>query len=120
MIDQAFQQGIRERLLKEQERLEYALGQISKTTESGEFAAQWEDFGQNEEDNAAEVDAFTNSLGVGAALEQELDAVKEALSRIEGGTYGICARCQQEISSQRLDARPQSKYCVPCLQALGM
>ena len=32
--------------------------------------------------------------------------IKEALARIEDGTFGICEECGEEISEERLKARP--------------
>ncbi len=41
----------------------------------------------------------------------ELD---EALNRIEDGTYGICAICDEPIHPQRLEAIPYTKLCLDC------
>lgn len=40
--------------------------------------------------------------------------IKEALERIEGGTYGICELCGEEIAEQRLIARPVTTFCINC------
>ncbi len=40
--------------------------------------------------------------------------IKEALDRIENGTYGICEECGEEISEQRLMARPVTTMCIEC------
>lgn len=40
--------------------------------------------------------------------------IREALSRIENGTYGICEECDEEISEQRLNARPVTTLCIEC------
>jgi len=40
--------------------------------------------------------------------------IREALSRIENGTYGICEECGEEISEQRLNARPVTTLCIEC------
>jgi DnaK suppressor protein len=40
--------------------------------------------------------------------------IKEALERIENGTYGICESCQEEISNNRLKARPVTTLCIDC------
>ena len=40
--------------------------------------------------------------------------IKEALERIENGTYGICESCQEEISHNRLMARPVTTLCIDC------
>ncbi len=40
--------------------------------------------------------------------------VQEALERIEGGTFGICEVCEEEISFERLKARPVTTLCINC------
>ncbi len=40
--------------------------------------------------------------------------VKEALGRIEEGTFGECLDCGDEIGSQRLLARPTASLCISC------
>lgn len=40
--------------------------------------------------------------------------IKEALERIENGTFGICDGCGEEISFERLKARPVTTYCIEC------
>ena len=40
--------------------------------------------------------------------------IKEALERIENGTYGICEECGEEISEGRLEARPVTMLCIEC------
>ena len=40
--------------------------------------------------------------------------VKEALERIDDGTYGICELCGEPISEKRLEARPITTCCIEC------
>jgi len=40
--------------------------------------------------------------------------IKEALSRIENGTFGICEECGEGISENRLNARPVTTLCINC------
>ena len=42
--------------------------------------------------------------------------IKDALERIENGTYGICESCEGEISDERLKARPVTTLCIKCKQ----
>jgi DnaK suppressor protein len=49
-----------------------------------------------------------------AAAKVQLSAVKDALQRIERGTYGTCADCGSPIPEGRLDARPEAARCVKC------
>ena len=40
--------------------------------------------------------------------------IREALERIDKGTYGICETCGSEISIKRLKARPVTTQCIGC------
>ncbi len=40
--------------------------------------------------------------------------IKEALERLENGTFGICEECGEEISEERLMARPVTTLCIKC------
>ena len=44
--------------------------------------------------------------------------IDEALERVENGTYGICAECDEPISEKRLRAIPWAKYCINCQDQL--
>jgi len=44
----------------------------------------------------------------------KLDAIDEALSRVDDGTYGLCEDCGAEIAEGRLDALPFTRLCVTC------
>jgi DnaK suppressor protein len=40
--------------------------------------------------------------------------VKNALERIDNGTFGICETCGEDISIERLKARPVTTQCIDC------
>lgn len=43
-----------------------------------------------------------------------LRKIRDALARLENGSYGICEQCEEEISEQRLIARPETTLCIDC------
>ncbi len=43
-----------------------------------------------------------------------LQAIEEALARIEKGTYGVCRDCGEPISQARLTAIPWTRVCITC------
>ncbi len=55
-------------------------------------------------------------LAVVERLRENLHEVDLALSKIEKGTYGICERCGNPISIERLEAIPYARLCVSCKQ----
>jgi len=40
--------------------------------------------------------------------------IRKCLEDIEEGTYGICEMCGEEISIERLKARPVTTHCIEC------
>ena len=49
---------------------------------------------------------------------RELEEVSDALARIDGPEFGICAKCGARIAWERLVAQPHAKCCLKCT-ALG-
>ncbi len=45
---------------------------------------------------------------------QHLELVDAALARLEGGTFGACARCGKPIARERLEALPWAAHCIDC------
>lgn len=74
----------------------------------------WPEYGDKEDENAAEVATFSDKLSLHRTLEETLEDVETALQRIAKGTYGICKYCKQTIDERRLRARPESSSCVSC------
>lgn len=44
------------------------------------------------------------------------EEVRDALDRIDEGTFGTCEDCGQAISEERLDALPFARYCITCAE----
>ena len=55
-------------------------------------------------------------LSLSDAERKQLKLIDEALERIEKCAYGLCQKCQKEISRKRLDAIPWAPYCIECQQ----
>ena len=43
-----------------------------------------------------------------------LQAIEEALWRLEKGTYGLCRDCGESIAEARLTAIPWTRVCISC------
>ena len=71
----------------------------------GDFKPKFDELGNEEGDNASEVENFGNQLGVTMSLEERLKKVESALTRIENGTYGQDAD-GNDIDEARLRAEP--------------
>ena len=60
---------------------------------------------------AMERELATRNLERESAL---LRSVRQALSRIDEGTYGSCLQCEEEIGAKRLNALPWTPLCINC------
>jgi len=92
--------------------------QLEEYTRRGDDAVS----GMKEEDNfypdpldRASSETVRNfSLRIKDRESRLIKKIKSALDRIEEGTYGICETCEEEISFDRLKARPVAMHCIEC------
>jgi len=103
-------------LLEEKEKLESSLNKIARPvdTEDGDYETSFDALGTDKDDNATEVDQYTQNLSVETSLEKQLQEILEALARMEKGTYGKCENCSKDISLERLKANPSARICLGC------
>ena len=51
---------------------------------------------------------------LGNSARTEMGLIRQALSRIESGEYGVCQVCGEAINIERLKVIPYSTMCVKC------
>ncbi len=119
-MDQAVLQTIKQKLLDRKHELEAELKEVagSVSATSGETSASFPDYGNDDDENSAEVETFTTNLSLEKVLASSLRDVEAALQRIENGTYGICKYCGKPIDERRLLARPASSACIDCKEKM--
>lgn len=107
---------IKQKLLAEQAELEQRLRDIGTQDPQVDdnYKSRFPDYGNKEDENAAEVAAFSDRIAIEQTTEVDLKAVKEALQRISDGTYGKCRYCGKPIEEKRLLIRPTSGSCIAC------
>ena len=66
---------------------------------------------QDWEDNAIKSEMDQVLEGLGHAGNAEMQAIYAALARLKSGIYGVCARCGDGISEERLDVLPHTPLC---------
>lgn len=49
-----------------------------------------------------------------AHTTKQLALVRQALSKFDDHSYGLCENCGEEIGFSRLDARPEARLCIIC------
>lgn len=121
-LDKQFVAEIQTGLETQKQKLEAQLEDIStkNSRNPNDYNATFPNFGDAEDENAAEVATFSNNLTLERTLESELRDVKKALTSISENRYGICKYCEKEIDEKRLRARPTSSSCVDCKKKLTL
>ncbi len=120
-MNKQFLNEIKERLESEYKELTKDIGDISKKDPKAikaDFITLFPEYGDDEDENAGEIAAYSNNIALEDKLEKEFRDVQNALRRIEKDEYGKCKYCGQEISEDRLRARPTSTSCVACKKTL--
>ena len=105
----AFLKNVREKLL---EMRRQTLREMSDDLKQGREGAK--DEGMDTYDLASEERDREISFILTDRERDKLQAIQEALGRVEDGTYGICENCESEIAPARLEALPFSRLCVNC------
>lgn len=54
------------------------------------------------------------ALSLVSSEQEALYEIEEALKRMEHGSFGTCEICEKSIPSERLEAVPFARMCVPC------
>ncbi len=70
--------------------------------------------GNHMADDASDAFEQAKSLTLRRNVERMLAEVREALRRLDEGTYGICQACGSAIDAARLDVLPYASLCLRC------
>ncbi len=65
-------------------------------------------------DRATQESDRTFELRIRDRERKLVNKIREALDRIDSGTYGICEDCGAEIGEGRLKVRPVTTQCIDC------
>lgn len=109
-----FIEARKEALLKRQEEVLRELDVDAVQVADNDYDAKFVDFGDKDDENAAEVATFEKNLSLEKTLELSLYNVNKALKKIEEGNYGLCEKCGGPVSSKRLEAFPSATACMKC------
>lgn len=122
-MNKEFLEKIREKLEENKKSLEQELKKFAKKddnlkddwdTKYPKFSAEPSSGSQQLEESADEVEEYMNLLPVEHSLELRLQKVNAALEKIKKGDYGKCKNCGKEIEKERLEAAPESEFCLEC------
>ncbi len=105
-------QAIKKKLAKQREDL---LSEAEQTL-STKISAEKESYPDPTDQAVAELDS-NFILRLRGREQKLLKKIDEAISRIEGGNYGVCESCGNPIGMKRLEARPVTTLCIDCKTA---
>ena len=90
--------------------LDRLLGTVTVGDEDGN--SELADYDQHPGDQGSETFEQEMDEAKRAILNDERNAVQQALQRLEDGSYGTCVDCGKEIPADRLKAQPEAIRCV--------
>lgn len=110
---------LRNKLIDEKKRVESELSRIAKPTGMpGDYETKFDNIGTDTDENATEVEEYSDNLALENTLEKELKKINSALEKINSTGYGICKNCNREIDAERLQAYPAAENCIICKQGM--
>ena len=113
-FDQQFLTAQKNKLEKEKERLLKELARHGRRVpgDRGDYRANYENLGDDEESNAAEYALAEANMDLVGNLETQLRRVAAAFSRIKNGNYGLDCKTGKPISRRRLEINPAAENNV--------
>jgi RNA polymerase-binding protein DksA len=107
-IDPEFQRQIREALVHQRQ----LLLSVVRSTQA-QMAEKTKDL-PDVSDQASEGYGDELAVGLMAIEAAQLGDIEAAISRIDNGTYGLCADCEKPIPRKRLEVLPFARRCLAC------
>jgi len=74
---------------------------------------------QDWQERASELENDEVLEGLDEMGRVEVRQLRQALRRIDAGSYGLCSSCGRAISAKRLAALPSTVHCVDCAASDG-
>jgi DnaK suppressor protein len=103
-------------LKKARETLEEMRAQLLRNVQAElhEGREQTKDEGMDTYDVASDARDKEISLILTDRDRDKLQAINDALARIDEGSYGVCESCESDIAEGRLEALPFTRLCINC------
>jgi DnaK suppressor protein len=108
------QQEVKERLLDRKRRLWQEVKQQLRSN-IGDGYQEMLATARDEEDQATVSLMAETNLTLLGPKRAELEAIEEALHRLENGSYGYCEGCGLPIEPRRLEIMPEAPLCRNCM-----
>ena len=102
--------AVRTLLAARQQQLRDELAELTKPPEAGSNLSFGKRIGEGTTEAVERISSSATARSIAAALAD----VDRALAKLDEGSYGICDRCGQPITPERLEAMPSATLCVTC------
>ena len=99
---QKYERRLRDRLRELNERLQHSEENLDEPSDP------------DVEERATEREGDEVLEELGHAGLAEINLIQSALARIEDGAFGLCVKCGEPISEERLDVLPHTPTCRHC------
>lgn len=117
MLDQETKQALKQRLFEERRHLQErirGMDQAGLHEPLGGSISELSLYDNHPGDVASEVFERGKDFALRENASLLINAIDDALNKMEKGTYGQCDVCGSEISRERLQAVPYTTLCVRC------
>jgi len=98
-----------ERLLRVRQGLEAERADLAA---EGDASVELSPIDQHQADVGSEVFEREKDQSILGSVDADLRDVRDALERLDRGTYGTCLSCGDPIPDDRLEAVPATRFCV--------
>ncbi|WP_290649242.1 TraR/DksA family transcriptional regulator [Aquisalimonas sp.] len=101
------------------ERLEQRLAALAENADLRRSSTETVELDQTRTGRLSRMDALQGQAmakATEARAHEQILRVRAALRRMDEGTYGDCARCEEPIARGRLEADPATLICIACAE----
>lgn len=114
LVDAEKLQEYRERLLAAREAAMATWSRFTNEAPEKWAIGELSSYDNHPADLASETFERGKDLALRDHTALQIRQIDEALRRIDAGTYGLCVRCGGQIPEERLEAIPETPYCLQC------
>lgn len=100
-------ENFKNKLLEEKKEIEVDLAKRKKDLDFGSDT-------DHLEEEADETEELGYYIGLKETLKEKLNAIQNALQKIENKTFGKCEKCGKDIEIEVLRVAPESNLCKHC------
>lgn len=109
-------QDLVEDLKEEEQELSERLDELEKEEDPRNWEGRTTD--NAPEDDAEEAEVSHRVSALKEVIRRRLNNVRNVLSKLKRGSYGLCDRCGKKINPARLKAQPEARFCLQCAKEM--